>query len=185
MRRTMLPTAAHGQVVYLTGHGERLAAIVPAELENLPPQEFRDLLEDFADEQRAREALAEKYCCRISASKSGPSNSSGPVTVTPLQAIDDVLYVDPEPGSDRPYSPGGKAIDGGFAAANATCANAVAGDSVGDNPAYAQSRGKGGQRGVQRDQSRERKDHASILEHVLPGAPHRRDRRYIHGYPPL
>jgi len=55
--------AARGKVVYLTEHGERLAAIVPAELaaelENLTPQEFRDLLEDFADAQGAREALAE------------------------------------------------------------------------------------------------------------------------------
>src|SRR5215470_12071205 len=55
--------AARGKVVYLTEHGERLATIVPAELaaelENLTPQEFRDLLEDFADAQAAREALAE------------------------------------------------------------------------------------------------------------------------------
>ena len=37
--------------------------LVPAELagqlENLTPQEFRDLLEDFTDAQAAREALAE------------------------------------------------------------------------------------------------------------------------------
>jgi antitoxin (DNA-binding transcriptional repressor) of toxin-antitoxin stability system len=55
--------AARGQVVYLTEHGERLAAIVPAELaaelENLTPQQFRELLEDLADAQAAREALAE------------------------------------------------------------------------------------------------------------------------------
>jgi antitoxin Phd len=55
--------AARGQVIYLTEHGERLAAIVPAELaeelENLTPDEFRELLEDFADAQAAREALAE------------------------------------------------------------------------------------------------------------------------------
>ena len=55
--------AARGHVVYLTEHGERLAAIVPAELaaelENLTPAEFRELLEDFADAQAAREALAE------------------------------------------------------------------------------------------------------------------------------
>lgn len=55
--------AARGQVVYLTEHGERLAAIVPAELaaelENLTPEELRELLEDFADGQAAREALAE------------------------------------------------------------------------------------------------------------------------------
>jgi hypothetical protein len=51
--------AARGQVVYLTEHGERLAAIVPAELENLSPEQFRELLEDFADAQSARESLAE------------------------------------------------------------------------------------------------------------------------------
>ena len=55
--------AARGQVVYLTEHGERLAAIVPAELaaelESLTPQQFRELLEDFADAQAARESLAE------------------------------------------------------------------------------------------------------------------------------
>ena len=49
--------------MYLTEHGERLAAIVPAdlaaELENLTPEEFHELLEDFADAQAAREALAE------------------------------------------------------------------------------------------------------------------------------
>lgn len=51
--------AARGQVVYLTEHGERLAAIAPAELESLTPQQFRELLEDFADAQAARESLAE------------------------------------------------------------------------------------------------------------------------------
>jgi antitoxin (DNA-binding transcriptional repressor) of toxin-antitoxin stability system len=55
--------AARGQVVYLTEHGQRLAAIVPAELaaelENLTPEAFRELVEDFADAQVAREALAE------------------------------------------------------------------------------------------------------------------------------
>ena len=55
--------AARGHVVYLTEHGERLAAIVPAELaaelESLSPEAFRELLEDFADAQAAREALAE------------------------------------------------------------------------------------------------------------------------------
>ena len=55
--------AARGQVIYLTEHGERLAAIVPAELaaelERLTPQQLRELLEDFADAQAAREALAE------------------------------------------------------------------------------------------------------------------------------
>ena len=55
--------AARGQVVYLTERGQRLAAIVPAELaaelENLSPEQFRELLEDFADAQTARESLAE------------------------------------------------------------------------------------------------------------------------------
>jgi len=55
--------AARGLVVYLTEHGERLAAIVPAELaaevEHLTPEQFRELLEDFADGQAARESLAE------------------------------------------------------------------------------------------------------------------------------
>jgi antitoxin (DNA-binding transcriptional repressor) of toxin-antitoxin stability system len=55
--------AARGRVVYLTEHGERLAAIVPAELaaelENLTPEAFRELLEDFADAEAARQALAE------------------------------------------------------------------------------------------------------------------------------
>jgi DNA-binding MarR family transcriptional regulator len=51
--------AARGQVVYLTEHGERLAAIVPAELESLTPEQLRELLEDFADAQVARESLAE------------------------------------------------------------------------------------------------------------------------------
>ncbi|MDQ2873929.1 MAG: hypothetical protein M3Y33_03575 [Actinomycetota bacterium] len=50
-------------MIYLTEHGRRLAAIVPAdlaaELEHLTPEEFRDLPEDFADAQEAREALAE------------------------------------------------------------------------------------------------------------------------------
>lgn len=55
--------AARGQVVYLTEHGVRLAAIVPAELaaelEHLTPGEFRELVEEFADVQAARESLAE------------------------------------------------------------------------------------------------------------------------------
>ena len=51
--------AARGQIVYLTEHGERLAVIVPAELESLTPQQLRELLEDFADAQAARESLAE------------------------------------------------------------------------------------------------------------------------------
>ncbi len=55
--------AARGKVVYLTEHGQRLAAIVPAELaaelEALSPEQLREPLEDFADAQAAREALAE------------------------------------------------------------------------------------------------------------------------------
>jgi hypothetical protein len=55
--------AARGQVVYLTEHGVRLAAIVPAELaaefEHLTPEAFRELVEEFADVQAARESLAE------------------------------------------------------------------------------------------------------------------------------
>jgi antitoxin Phd len=54
--------AARGQVVYITEHGERLAAIVPAaiaaELERLSPDELAELLEDFADAAAAREARA-------------------------------------------------------------------------------------------------------------------------------
>jgi DNA-binding MarR family transcriptional regulator len=55
--------AARGKVVYLTEHGQRLAAIAPADLaaglENLTPEAFRRLLEDFADALAARGALAE------------------------------------------------------------------------------------------------------------------------------
>jgi hypothetical protein len=55
--------AARGRVVYLMENGERLAAIVPAELaaeiESLRPEAFRELMEDFADAQVARESLAE------------------------------------------------------------------------------------------------------------------------------
>jgi antitoxin (DNA-binding transcriptional repressor) of toxin-antitoxin stability system len=54
--------AAGGQVVYITEHGERLAAIVPAsiaaELENLSPEALAELLEDFADGAAARRARA-------------------------------------------------------------------------------------------------------------------------------
>ena len=54
--------AARGQVVYITEHGTRLAAIVPAaiaaELERLSPGELAELLEDFADAAAAREARA-------------------------------------------------------------------------------------------------------------------------------
>jgi len=52
--------AARGKVVYITEHGERVAAIVPAEvaaeLERLSPAELAGLLEDFADAAAAREA---------------------------------------------------------------------------------------------------------------------------------
>lgn len=55
--------AARGQVVHLTEHGRRLAAIVPAEIaaemESMSPEAFRELLEDFADAEAARQALAE------------------------------------------------------------------------------------------------------------------------------
>jgi antitoxin (DNA-binding transcriptional repressor) of toxin-antitoxin stability system len=55
--------AARGHVVYLTEHGERLAAIVPAEfaaaLEGMTPDQARELLEDLADGAAAREALEE------------------------------------------------------------------------------------------------------------------------------
>jgi antitoxin (DNA-binding transcriptional repressor) of toxin-antitoxin stability system len=52
--------AARGRVVYLTEHGERVAAIVPpefaAELEHLSPEQLAELLEDFADAAAARAA---------------------------------------------------------------------------------------------------------------------------------
>jgi antitoxin (DNA-binding transcriptional repressor) of toxin-antitoxin stability system len=55
--------AARGQVVYLTEHGERLAAIVPAEfaaaLEGMTPEEAIGLLEDLADVADARASVAE------------------------------------------------------------------------------------------------------------------------------
>lgn len=64
--------ATRGQVVYLTEHGERFAATVPAELaaelENLGPEALQELLEDFADARAARETLAE-----IEASRQVPS----------------------------------------------------------------------------------------------------------------
>ena len=44
--------AARGQIVYLTEHGERLAAIVPpefaAEMEDLSPGEVLELLDDLS-----------------------------------------------------------------------------------------------------------------------------------------
>jgi hypothetical protein len=54
--------AARGQVVYLTEHGQRLAAIVPAEfaaiLERLTPEQARELLDDLADAADIRAARA-------------------------------------------------------------------------------------------------------------------------------
>ena len=54
--------AARGQVVYITEHGQRLAAIVPAEfaaaLENLTPDQVRELFEDLADAADVRAARA-------------------------------------------------------------------------------------------------------------------------------
>jgi antitoxin (DNA-binding transcriptional repressor) of toxin-antitoxin stability system len=47
--------AAHGEVVYLTRDGERLAAIVPpgyaVELEDLAPDEVLELLDEMAADQ--------------------------------------------------------------------------------------------------------------------------------------
>jgi len=47
-----------GRILYITEHGERVAAIVPAaiaaELERLSPDELVGLLEDFADAAAAR-----------------------------------------------------------------------------------------------------------------------------------
>jgi antitoxin (DNA-binding transcriptional repressor) of toxin-antitoxin stability system len=52
--------AASGQVVYLTDHGQRVAAIVPAriaaQLERMSADELAELLEDFADAAAARDA---------------------------------------------------------------------------------------------------------------------------------
>jgi hypothetical protein len=54
--------AASGRITWFTMHGERIAAIVPAELaaelERLSPEELADLLEDFADAAAARTARA-------------------------------------------------------------------------------------------------------------------------------
>ena len=71
--------AARGKVVYLSGYGQRLAAIVAADLaaglENLTPEAFRGLLEGFADVRAAREALAEikEGAVRSRLSRSGRS----------------------------------------------------------------------------------------------------------------
>ena len=55
--------AARGHVVYLTEHGQRLAAIVPARfaapLEGMTPGQVRELLEDLGDGAAARRALEE------------------------------------------------------------------------------------------------------------------------------
>lgn len=68
--------AARGNVVYLTEHGERLAAIVPAEfaalLEDMTPDQARELLEDLADGAAGRQALEEPGE-DIPAEQSGPS----------------------------------------------------------------------------------------------------------------
>ena len=54
--------AARGRVIHITEGGQRLAAIVPAELaaelERFSPEELSDLLEDFADATAARAARA-------------------------------------------------------------------------------------------------------------------------------
>jgi hypothetical protein len=54
--------AANGQVVYLIGQGQRLAAIVPAEfaaaLEDLTPEQVHELLEELADAVDVRKARA-------------------------------------------------------------------------------------------------------------------------------
>jgi antitoxin (DNA-binding transcriptional repressor) of toxin-antitoxin stability system len=54
--------AVRGRVVYITEHGERVAAIVPAEiaaeLERLSPDELAAFMEDVADAAAAREARA-------------------------------------------------------------------------------------------------------------------------------
>ena len=54
--------AARGQIIYITEHGERVAAIIPAtvaaELERLSPNELAELLEDFTDAAAARQARA-------------------------------------------------------------------------------------------------------------------------------
>ena len=54
--------AARGQVVYITEHGERVAAIVPAriaaELERVTPDELAELLADLAREEAGYVQLA-------------------------------------------------------------------------------------------------------------------------------
>lgn len=55
--------AASGHVVYITEHGQRLAAIVPAEyasaLESMSAEDARELLEDLADAAAARASLTD------------------------------------------------------------------------------------------------------------------------------
>jgi hypothetical protein len=57
--------AATGQITYLTEDGRQLAAIVPVEiavvLERLGHKAFLQLVEDFADVEAARDALAETW----------------------------------------------------------------------------------------------------------------------------
>jgi antitoxin (DNA-binding transcriptional repressor) of toxin-antitoxin stability system len=59
---TAVHEAASGRVVWLTEHGERIAAIIPAELaaeiERLGPDEIAELMKDFADAIAARAAHA-------------------------------------------------------------------------------------------------------------------------------
>jgi hypothetical protein len=60
---TAAEDAASGQLVYLTEDGRQLAAIVPVEvaleLERRGLDAFLEFLEDFADAEAARDALAE------------------------------------------------------------------------------------------------------------------------------
>lgn len=59
---TAVHEAARGRVIHITEGGQRLAAIVPAELaaelDRFSPEELADLLEDFADAAAARAARA-------------------------------------------------------------------------------------------------------------------------------
>jgi antitoxin (DNA-binding transcriptional repressor) of toxin-antitoxin stability system len=52
--------AAQGEIIYLTEHGQRLAAVVPpefaAELEDLSPEEVLDLLADLTHDQGVGES---------------------------------------------------------------------------------------------------------------------------------
>jgi antitoxin (DNA-binding transcriptional repressor) of toxin-antitoxin stability system len=65
--------AARGQVAYLTDHGERIAAIVPAaigaELEHLTPDDLAELLEGFAMDAAHREEWPKEYAATVEARK--------------------------------------------------------------------------------------------------------------------